>query len=124
MLQTMAFIQNNLKNIGITAVIVIGGFFLYSYFFGGSNVQTGVLSVTTPAAVDGVVGKDLLILLANLQTLRLDDSVFNDPAFRSFKNFRVDISPESIGRENPFAPLSGSGSSQSSDIQIKSFKSN
>lgn len=119
----MSFIRSNLKNILIVGVLLIAAFYGYSYFFGGSS-NTGSLQVSVPAAVDNSVGKDLLLVLADLRTLKLDDSIFSNPEFRSLKNFRVDLSPEPVGRTNPFAPLSGSSGSApgNANLQIKSFK--
>lgn len=118
----MAFIRSNLRNIIIACAVIIGAFFGYSYFFGGDQNNGAALSVSTPSP-ESTVGRDLLIILANLQTLRLDDSVFRNPAFQALKNFRVELSPEPVGRENPFAPLSGSSVS-GSNIKIRSFNSN
>jgi hypothetical protein len=117
----MSFIKNNLKNIIIALIVLIGGYYLYSYFFPGTDT-TQTLSVTSPASVDTSIGGELLLVLTDLKTLKLDDSIFSDPEFKNLRNFRVELNPEPVGRDNPFAPISGSGSSGNSGIQIKNFK--
>lgn len=117
----MNFLKGNIKNIVILVVVLGAAFYLYSYFFGG-NSSTDALSVSGPAVEGGGVGKDLLVILADLRTLKLDDSIFTDPSFRALKNFRVELTPEPVGRDNPFAPINGSASPGNSTIQIKGFK--
>lgn len=116
----MNFLKHNFKSILVLTIVIVGGFYIYSYFFGGST-DTSPLSVTTPDVGSSEAGRDLLLLLAELKTLRLDESIFTDPQFRNLKNFRVELIPEPIGRDNPFAPISGATGSGNS-VKIKSFK--
>lgn len=118
----MSFLKNNLKNILILTVVLAVSFYAYSYFFGGAEESVGALSVTEPTGVGGAVGADLLVILSDLRTMKLDESVFSDPVFRSLKNFRVELSSESIGRDNPFAPIGAASQGSSvSAVKIKSF---
>jgi hypothetical protein len=118
----MGFIKKNLVTILVVLLILVGGYFGYGFISGGSSSDT--LSVATPDGGGATVGGDLLVILANLKGLKLDDSIFSNPLFRNLKNFNVELSPEPIGRPNPFAPLDGSAgqNSQSLNVQIKSFK--
>ncbi len=119
----MAFIKANLRNLIIAGVVLIAGFFAYSYFISGSSSNTGTLSVSGPVAGTSPEEANLLAALADLKTIKLDDHLFKDPAFQTLINFHTAISDEPKGRPNPFAPLPGSGSAQGgSSIQIKSFK--
>lgn len=118
----MNFLKKHLVSIFIVIAIIFVGYFGYNYF-GGSSSSNATLSVATPDGGGATVGGDLLVILANLKTLKLDDSIFNDPLFKNLKNFKIDLSPEPIGRANPFAPLDGSGGKSSqTNVQIKSFK--
>ncbi len=117
----MNFLKGNTKNILLALILLAASFYLYSYFFVGSGDTSDVLTVTTPDGGDTVLAADLLLVLADLRTLTLDDSIFTDPVFQSLKNFRVELSPEPIGRDNPFAPITGAGASQKSSIQIQGF---
>ncbi len=100
----MAFIKENLKNILLGGGLGIALLLAYVVFWPSSDGAT-LLSVERPA---GVKENDLLVLLLDLKSLQLDDSVLSDPVFRSLKHFGVDIPPEPVGRSNPFAPI-GSG---------------
>jgi hypothetical protein len=87
----------------ILAVVIIAiAFFAYSYFFADKGQP--ILSEQAPAA-ETPVDQDLIALLLQLRSIRLDTAIFNDPAFRSLQDFSQALVPEAIGRTNPFAPL-------------------
>lgn len=115
----MTFIKTNLKNIlifgGLLVAIVVG----YSYFFSGDGSDAPLVA-TTPAQT--TAGGDLLGLLLNLRSLRLDDSVFSNPVFRRLTNFGVEIPEEPLGRSNPFAPLPGGAALSGPVISIGSVR--
>jgi hypothetical protein len=52
--------------------------------------------------------KDLVATLLQLRAVTLDGAIFQDPAFQSLRDFGIQIVPEPVGRENPFAPLPAS----------------
>lgn len=88
------------------AIILVAGlavaFFAYSYFF--AKPAEPLLSAE---AVSGTtsVDQDLISLLLELRSIKLDDSIFSDPAFISLQDFSQNLTEEPIGRVNPFAPL-------------------
>jgi hypothetical protein len=94
----MQFLKDNKMLIGGIAGIVILAYVYFTYFSGS---PTALLTTTqnTPAT------SDLLITLASLHTITLDNSIFTDPAYLSLTDFGVTIPPENVGRPNPFAPL-------------------
>jgi hypothetical protein len=51
------------------------------------------------------ISRDLIVTLSNLNTIRLDDSIFTDPVFLSLSDFGVQIPLQPVGRRNPFAPF-------------------
>lgn len=86
----------------IAAVLIAGGFLVYSNFFAGSKeplLSGQAPSPNTPA------DQDLITLLFQLKSIKLDNTIFNDTAFRSLQDFSQALVPEPIGRTNPFAPL-------------------
>jgi hypothetical protein len=91
------------KNIILGAVLVVLAFFAYSYFFTGPS--TPALSSSAPSQT-ATVDQDLISLLGTLKTIKLDDSLFADPAFKSLDDFSQALVPEAAGRTNPFAPIS------------------
>lgn len=58
-------------------------------------------AMTESAAAD----REFLLLLQQLEGIKLDASILNDPAFRTLQNFRIEPSPQPVGRTNPFAPV-------------------
>lgn len=91
------------KNIFIIALVVIALFIAYSLFLkpGSDNPLTAQVGSPTKGAVE----QDLIALLLELRSIRLDTAVFEDPSFQSLKDFGQEIVSEPIGKNNPFAPL-------------------
>lgn len=54
-----------------------------------------------------MVGQDLVNLLAELQTVKLDMGLFDSPAFVALTDFYTDLGKEPQGRSNPFQSFSG-----------------
>jgi hypothetical protein len=97
----------------ITMVVVIAGlvYLGYSYFFGGVESDSDLISQNVGVAEGGAVGADLLRTLLTLRSLTLDEKIFSDTVFLSLKDFSQPITPLPVGRPNPFAPFAGSVSS-------------
>lgn len=71
---------------------------------------TGV--VYAEESSNGLVTKTTNVLAAKfirqvnlLNNIKLDDGIFEDPAFRSLVDWSRPIPDEPAGRNNPFAPL-------------------
>ncbi len=96
-----------------SALFVVGGlvvaFVAYVYFFPHSDD-----AVLTSEAVATPIENELVQLLLRLETVTLPDGVFGDPTFQSLEDFSQELVPEPQGRDNPFAPLSGSRSTSAS----------
>lgn len=105
----ITFIKQN-KLLTIVAVIFIFGVAYYTFSSSGNSTQP-VLSTSSDASSSAAT-QQLLVVLANLRTIRLDDTVFKDPVFLSLSDFGVVISPEAVGRRNPFAPFTGTSTTQ------------
>lgn len=87
--------------IGVAVVAVL--FVLYRALSGGE--EEPALSSETPSGLPAEQGGDLLSLLLQLKSITLGDGVFSDAAFQSLQDFTVKLTPEPIGRRNPFAPI-------------------
>ncbi len=116
----MTFLKNNLKNILVFVLVLSAGYFAYGYL-SGEDESGPALEAVSGASPEGAVGRDLLVLLATLNTITLDESIFDDPAFKNLKNFRVEIAAQPVGRTNPFAPLSGGSNPKSGGVEIIDF---
>ena len=93
------------KNILIGALIVIAVFVVYSMFFAGEKPGTNILTSSSISGVQSSSNSELLLLLINLKSIRLNDSLFQDPSFGRLRDFGKDLVPEPTGRENPFSPV-------------------
>lgn len=91
----------------IIAIVIIA-FIAYGFLFGGEkddNLLTSDSALENPDSAGAVVESDMLTLLLDIRSIKLDKSIFSDEAFKSLEDFGQDIVPEPIGRENPFAPV-------------------
>ena len=109
------------KNMVVVLVIVlaVAGLVVYLNFFAGSS--TAELTSTTPGG-DSPISQDLILVLSNLHTIRLDNSIFTDPLFVSLTSNGVDHPPESVGRRNPFLPA-GAATPPAGQTQTQTNKS-
>ncbi len=87
--------------ISVVGVLLIGG--AYLYFFPATPAQSP-LSATTPASADE---QQFLSLAGELDTVSFDSSIFTDPRFNSLVDLTIQVTPEPLGRSDPFAPLPG-----------------
>lgn len=99
------------KKVIIVVAIAIVLFFAYSFFFG--KTDDGALLSRTANAPSGatVIGSEIIQALNQIDTLQLDRAIFEDPIYRSLVDRSQPIPPEPIGRENPFAPINFTASS-------------
>ena len=59
------------------------------------------------SAESNPIDGDLLKALLDLQSLKLDGSVFSDRVWVTLQDFGKELAPQAAGRLNPFAPISG-----------------
>jgi hypothetical protein len=91
------------KNILIAFFLIGAGFVAYSIFFTGKSVAPLTSQTVDPAQT--AVEQELLTLLVELRSIRLDLAIFDDVRFQSLKDFSRELVPEPVGRPNPFSPL-------------------
>ena len=73
--------------------------------------------LTTEVVSEDGANRDLVATLLALRAVKLDASLFSDPAFTSLKDFSTQIVPEPVGRPNPFAPLNASAAASASSVK-------
>ena len=98
----MDFLKENKTPIGVGIFLLLAIFVYMTYF---TNPTSPTL---TSSDTSITLSQNLLITLQNLHTIKLDDTIFSDPAFQSLTDFGVIIPLEAAGRRNPFLPLTGS----------------
>lgn len=111
-----ALSQNKLV-FAVIALLIAGGTW---YGLSASTPSSDLVStpISTASSPDE---QGLIATLLTLRAVKLDGTIFTDPAFMSLKDFSTDIVAEPIGRENPFAPLSSQpfpSASKASGVQI------
>lgn len=87
--------------ITLAALVVAGG--AYWYFFTGSGNDAPLTAITG----SGVSQTRFQTLVSELQPITFDTSIFSDPRFLALVNISTDLTPESTGRLDPFAPVAG-----------------
>ena len=94
------------KSTIIITLIIVAAAGVYLYYEGNPLPQSSsTLDATSGAAT---VGTQVLNLLNQIRSLKIDDSLFTDPGYRTLRDYSVSIPPENVGRANPFAPIPGS----------------
>jgi hypothetical protein len=101
----MNFLKQNKVAIGGIVVLVVLGYIYFAYFSGSSTP-----ALTSTDTANTALSQNLLVTLQNLQTIKLDNSIFSDPAFISLTDFGVTIPPQAVGNPDPFLPQSGGSS--------------
>lgn len=100
--------MNNQKN-SITSYIILGVVVLiaviaYLYIKGGKPpISETIMSVNTTDPI----GQETLALLNQVSTLNIDTTFFDSAAYKTLRDFTVEIPAQDVGRPNPFAPVPG-----------------
>ncbi len=99
----------------VTAIITIAllvGAAIYYFYYSGASTATDpgatLSSVDSGAASTGNVGQDVLTLLNEIHSLKIDTTFFKTAAYESLIDFSVAIPSTDVGRTNPFSPFAGS----------------
>lgn len=92
------------KTIIVVVIAIIVLALVYFYFSSATPVADISTLETQSANADGA---RVLNLLNQIQSLHIDTKIFESPAYLSLVDYSVEIPEISVGRPNPFAPLSG-----------------
>lgn len=98
------------KIILIIVVVIVAAFMWFGL---AEQKPTNNLLSSEVRSNSSPADQETLRVLLDMRSIRLDSSIFENPAFASLRDFGKDIIPEPVGRNNPFAPV---GSSQSARI--------
>lgn len=97
----------NKKYIFFCLSLIFVCFFAYQYWTKADTSSQLISSGVGSTA--GSIGSETLQILSELRTLKLDEDIFSDKAFRSLEDFSMELQPQPVGRNNPFAPLGTDG---------------
>ncbi|MBL4644611.1 MAG: hypothetical protein JKX80_01965 [Candidatus Pacebacteria bacterium] len=92
-------IKQNKVVLVIVILIIIA--FVWFGFLSERKPTTSLLTSETRSD-DSAAEQEILRLLLDMRSIRLDDTIFKNPAFTSLRDFGRDIIPEPVGRTNPF----------------------
>ncbi len=107
-----------IKNIIIfVAIAVVLGLAYVFFIKAPSDSSTNLVTTTPTPAITGTTGavtansissslaaNDFLSLLLNINDIKLDDSIFSNPAFTNLRDSSITLMPDGTeGRPNPFA---------------------
>lgn len=100
--------SSKIKNIIIFLSIAVALILVYIFFIKKSPDQANLVSTpdtsTTTSGMGSSLDQDFLPLLLNVKNIKLNDSIFSDPAFITLIDSNVVLVPEgNEGRPNPFA---------------------
>ncbi len=106
---------SKIKNIIIFVVIGValtGGYLLFAGkgekqpSLVGSSSTSGSTSTGNLKKGDSEIAKELLGVLLNVKSIRLEDDIFKEDAFTSLRDSSILLVPDgNEGRPNPFAPI-------------------
>lgn len=89
----------------VAGIVVLGG--VYWYFFTGT---TSELPLSTDSPSSNPVQAQFETLVGELTPVSFDTTLFTDPRFTALVDLGTPIVPETSGRIDPFALLSGARS--------------
>ncbi len=95
-----SLLKNILFALGLAVILWIG----YTFFFATDTTSL----IAQNAGTVGQASLDtqaFLRILQQLRDIKLNGTIFDDPRFQSFVDYRQAIVPEPFGRTNPFAPI-------------------
>ncbi len=81
--------------------------------------SSGTVDTSLLSTEQSVVADEFLNTLINLHTITLDDAIFSDARFASLVDYTVQLTPQTVGRSNPFTPVGFTPSSTTTDTEVE-----
>lgn len=103
--------QSSKKTFLVVILIIILALGAYFYFKGDpSDSSTSSLEAeNSPVSADAqAVGVRVLSLLNQINSLKIDASIFDSAVYKTLVDYTITIPEQNVGRPNPFAPIAGS----------------
>ena len=99
--------MNKKTLIGIVIILIIAaGIYFYTSSSSPSSSSGGLLQAEASPEASAAAAR-VLTLLNQIRSLRIDRTLFSDPAYQTLRDYSVPIPAVGVGRPNPFAPLFG-----------------
>ncbi|MDB5238925.1 MAG: hypothetical protein JWO00_260 [Candidatus Parcubacteria bacterium] len=111
--------KKSTSHTGLIVVVIVVALAAVGYFYTqGSSVPAGSTGLTATNG-SGDVGLAEINLLNQIESIRMDSSLFQNPTYLSLKDYTVEIPSQNVGRPNPFAPIPGVGNPNAISTQKK-----
>ncbi len=94
-----------MKNNIITIILIIAVGMVVFWYLGKNNTDMSSSLSADVRTTDSTDAKYIYNILQQMAQVSLDDSIFANPVFQNLKDNTVSFSPQSAGRNNPFAPV-------------------
>lgn len=89
----------------------------------GAPLTQNAITSSTVADTEEI-NREFISMLLNLQSIKLTDDIFSEPAFEALVDNTVRLNqPGNEGRPNPFAPIGSDAMFSSSDLQASAASS-
>ncbi len=107
----------------IIIVIILLGIGLVAYLLLKPD-PTAEKSISISDSIEEteLLSQEVLRAISQIKSLKLDRSIFDDPVLKSLDDKSEEIKDQPVGRNNPFAPLSGV--SEGSVVNVQSNTNN
>lgn len=92
--------SNTILIVLVTLIVAAGA---YWYFFTGTSNQPPL----TIGSSENKTQVQFQTLVGELRPISFNTSIFSDPRFNALIDLSTPISPEPMGRPDPFAPIAG-----------------
>jgi hypothetical protein len=89
----------------VIIVLVLSGIVFFGYNYLNKTSAPSDTLLTQTSANTSKMGAEVLSALNQLKILKLDGSIFQDKIFLSLQDTSISLTPEPVGRINPFSPI-------------------
>jgi hypothetical protein len=92
--------SNTILIIVATLIVAAGGY----WYLSSGNTED--LPLTTTTSVNESQAQ-FQTLVSQLRPISFNTNIFSQPAFMSLVDLKTEVTPETVGRLDPFAPIAG-----------------
>ncbi len=91
----------------ITIAVLVAVALIGYFYWRGSQSSPDVSALSEVSNEQQLIGAKVLSLLGEINSLKIDASLFSSPVYKTLRDYSVDIPILPVGRDNPFAPVPG-----------------
>lgn len=84
----------------VVILALLGG--AYFYFSGSPKDNSSLLATSEVGSDATVIGTNILVLLNQITSLKIDTALFTSPVYNSLVDHTVPVYEQNVGKKNPF----------------------